>query len=260
MAKSNSDSGAARNNGNLQLLITELEGLGDAFVPGDPSFTLDILKAVHANSTAAATNLANVLAKYGPVIDDKVAVFEKGSKLLSRIVGALKTCKASPGTIEAAKVYVNKYRGTVKQAKSEDAAEEPPVNGELPVNGNGAPKPERSNRQTSYDFLIQHFEGLHQIVANESKYKPAAADLKVEFLADLLSQMRSSLKTSGEMKRSLSDAREAQWVLHDHPDTGLAPLAQLAKTQLLTDFGSRSLQYKRVSGLKFKVLRNGNGN
>ncbi|MEK7257131.1 MAG: hypothetical protein AAB316_20415 [Bacteroidota bacterium] len=260
MAKTNSDSGAARNNGNLQVLITELQGLGERYVPGDASFSVPALEAVLANTTAAATNLANVLAKYRPAIDAKEEVFARGNKLLSRIIGALKTGRASAGTLETAKSFVNKYRGSVKKAKQEDSVEPSGAAGEATANGNGEPKPERSNRQTSYDFLIQHFEGLYQTVANEPKFKPSPADLTLAALGDLLSQMREAVKSSGQAKSSLSNARQSHWTLHDHPETGLVSLAQLAKTQLLTDFGSRSVEYKRVSGLKFKLLRQENGN
>lgn len=260
MAKSNSDSGAARNNGNLQLLITELQGFGVRYVPADPAFSVAALETVLANATAAATNLANVLAKYRPAIDDKEAVFDRGNKLLSRIVGALKTSRASAGTLETAKSFVNKYRGSVKKARQEDSADATGANGEAPATGNGETKPERSNRQTSYDFLVQHFEGLFQTVANEPKYKPSPEDLKVDALANLLAQMRDAIKSSGQAKSSLSDARQVQWTLHDHVDTGLVVLAQLAKTQLLADFGSKSPEYKRVSGFKFKLLRQENGN
>lgn len=251
MAKKNSDTGAATNLNNFGTMITRLRGLGTKYDPGNDDLKLVNLQAVNDDGLAIASDYAAKEALYHPAIAAKQAIFETGGKLLSPIMAALKSGKASSVTIEMVKGYVDKYRGVVKKAKKED---------DSAMNGNGtgstdSTKSERSNRQTSYAFLIQHFERIYQTLLVEPKYAPKNNDaIKTPALKIVLDTMRATVTDADEAEDAFSAVRYQQTVRHNDPDSGICALGALVKASLIEDYGTSSQEYKAFTNLPFKKL------
>ncbi len=251
MAKKNSDTGAATNLNNFGTMITRLRGLGPKYDPGNDDLKLVNLQAVLDDGLVIASDYAAKEAIYSPAIAAKQQIFETGGKLLSPIVAALKTGKASIVTIETVKGYVDKYRGVVKKAKKEDDAA---MNGDDTASTDST-KGERSNRQTSYAFLVQHFERIYQTLLAEPKYAPKNNDaIKTPALKTVLDSMRANVTAADGAQDAFSTVRYQQTVRHNDPDTGICALAAMVKANLVEDYGVSSSEYKSVSYLPFKKL------
>lgn len=261
MAKKNSDSGASTNLSNFNSIITSVKGIGKDYDPANPDLLVVNLQTVADDALAVQKVYIIADAKYRPAVDSKQSTFEMAGKLFPPIISSLKTAKASAGTIERVKILVDKYRGSVKVAKKED---DTVTNGEgesTPTESNGEPKKERSNRQTSYPFLIQHFEGMYQILSNEPKYAPKKNDaIKLPTLSDTLNQMRSNMLAADEAEAEFSRSRTIQTKLHNDADKGIYALAALVKAAMVEDFGIKSAEYKAISGLAFKRLYDSTAN
>lgn len=247
MAKKD-DVGASTNLNNLNTMNVRLEGMGTDYAPDDELLSLANLQLKYTDGIALQKNYLRAKEEYATAVDEKQAIFEKAGKLLSPIINSMKRSKISSETIGRVKVLIDKYRGKVKSAKEEDKnTKEGGMTEEE--------KKERSNRQTSYAFLIQHFEGIYQILLLEPKYAPLNNDaIKLTSLATDLTTMRTKNTASEIALYNFDRLRNDQTKFHNDPETGIVALAALVKSTLIEDFTVNSTQYKAVSGLAFKKL------
>lgn len=251
MAKKKGDSGAATNIANLGTIITKVTGIGIKYDPGNDDLKIVNLQLVHDNAVVVQKDYSAKEASFHLAINTKQKTFGNAGKLLSPIMKSLLSNKASTYTIDRVRDFINKYRGVVKEAKKED---DEAVSGDN-ADSTGEGTPERSNRQTSYPFLIQHFEGIYQTLLLEPKYAPKNNEaIKLPALQLVLDSMRTNVKLADEAQDAFYRVRNQQTKLHNDPDTGIFALSGMVKSNLVEDFGISSPEYKSISSLPFKKL------
>jgi hypothetical protein len=83
-------------------------------------------------------------------------------------------------------------------------------------------------------------------------YTPNEADLKITALTTLLTDLRTKNTAVINANTSLSNTRIARNNALYKENTGLVDVAMDVKSYVKSVFGAGSLQFRQISGLKFK--------
>jgi hypothetical protein len=245
-----SEVGHAKNVANFEDLINRCTGFGISYNP-----SLNAIKI--ANMNTLRTNALNALAAsitagtaYVNAVDNRQIIFEPLQKMGTRIISALKACGASDAVIKDALSINRKIQG--KRAKPIKEVEniqiqaipnpnDPPV--EIPKNV--------SVSQLSFDSFIEHYSKLIDLLASVVLYNPNENELKVIGLNTLLTSMKTSNTAVITATTNYMNARMNRDNLIYAKNTGVVDVAQDSKDYVKSVFGTKSPQYKQVSGIRF---------
>ncbi len=233
------ETGHAKNVAHFYQLKTYAIGYG---APYSPSKTALKLPALETTYTAGADSLSNVIAKvslFNAATDDRVIAFAGLTKLATRIVNALDATDASKETVQNAKSFLTKIRGT-KISKPK-----------LPKDPNSPPPKTISSSQRSYDQLVQHYEGLMTVAINEPSYSPNESELQATKLQNYLTNLNTTNQAVAQADTVVTNARIARAQALYAEDTGLVDIAGEVKKYVKSLFGASSPEYKAISSLKF---------
>lgn len=243
---SKSETGHARNVANFATLITAVDALGATYNPSKTILTLNALKEL---KTASEEILAGVNAKFGvsnKAIADRETLFSNLSKLVTRVISALRASDAGPAVIASAGSLVKKLQGrrsSPSKATGDEASEE----------GGGAGK--ISSSQMGFDNRIQNFDRFIQFLSNIPEYNPNEEELKITALTDYCHALQETNAIAVEASTNLTNSRiERDRILYS-TGTGLVDVALGVKTYVKSIYGTTSPQYKQVSGLSFRNVK-----
>lgn len=240
------ETGHAINVANLHKAVQIAIGWGAKYQPSNPLISI-------VNMTAAATtadnSLDDVQTKTTPYRNATAAAddaFEPLSKLITRVVKAMKAQGVAASVIEDANTYARKIKGERATPKKKDDPSTPNVD---------ESKSSVSASQMSRTQRIEHFDSLNSVLASQPLYKPNEVDLKLATLTaystDLKAKTDAITTTFVPFSNSLSARDE---VLYTNDDS-VVNTGKLFKTYVDAAFGRASNEWNQVKGLTFKELR-----
>lgn len=245
---SNSETGHAKNVANFDTLISFVVGYGATYNPSKPSLKLPALQTL-ATSAKASINAVNAaLPAYSNAVAARETAFAPLSKLITRVLNALKATDTTQEVDESAKTLVRKIQGTrakVKATEEEIAA----------AKTEGEEIKEISSSQMSFDNRLDNFDKLIKLLASITLYAPNEADLKTTALTTLYNDLKTKNAAVIAATTPLSNARISRNDTLYKPNTGLVDIAFDTKTYIKSIYGATSPQYKQVSGLEFKAVK-----
>ena len=245
---SNSETGHAKNVANFDTLISFVVGYGATYNPSKPSLKLPALQTL-ATSAKASINAVNAaLPAYSNAVAARETAFAPLSKLITRVLNALKATDTTQEVDESAKTLVRKIQGTRASAK---ATEEEIAAAKT----EGEEIKEISSSQMSFDNRLDNFDKLIKLLASITLYAPNEADLKTTALTTLYNDLKAKNAAVIAATTPLSNARISRNDTLYKPNTGLVDIAFDTKTYIKSIYGATSPQYKQVSGLEFKAVK-----
>jgi hypothetical protein len=241
---STSETGHGKNIGNFESLITYCKGYGADYNPSEKSQTLTELQKKYTTCQASQTMVNSLIIPYSKAVDERSLVFKPLKPLTTRLINAFAACKVSPNTLDNAKTYAAKIKGSRINPN-----QKPPID---PENPNPESKNDgKSVSQVSFDNQINNFELLIETLKGEPKYKPNETDLQVTTLEAHLANMRLKNSAAISATEPLSTARINRNNDLYNETTGLVTLAQEVKSYVKSVYGATHPKYKQISGIKF---------
>ena len=230
---SNSETGHARNVGNLQTLVNHCTGLGPVYQPSQNRLKLAALNPQLAVCQAANTAVKDPLIAYNGKVSLRKKRYEPLDKLITRLLSIFLLTEALEQVKDFAKTIADKIRG--KKNKP------PAVPGQDP----------HSTSQQSFVMLADNFETFIGILDAEPTYAPAETELQVATLQTMLTSMNTLNNETDLAHQLLKGVRTTRNSALYAEGTGLVDTALDVKKYLKGAFGTSSPNYKAVSGLKF---------
>ena len=241
------ESGHAKNVANFETLISFCTGYGAKYNPINANIKLSALQEIHTKAQADMAALNATMPAYSQAVGIREAAFEPLSRLVTRLINAFAATGAPEQSIDNAKTVGRKLQG--RRAKS-ITAPKPTPEGTTPEE---TPKT-ISVSQMSFDNRIENLDRLIQILKAESAYKPNETELQVSALETLLTDLRAKNTAVINATTPLSNARITRnETLYIGPNN-LKQVALEVKVYVKSVFGSSSLQYKQISGIRFTKI------
>lgn len=251
-----SEIGHAKNVANFEDLINRCTGFGTSYNPSLNAIKIANMNTLRTTALAALASSVSAATAYINAVDNRQAIFDPLQRMATRIISALRACGASDAIVKDALSINRKIQGKrakpVKEVKSIQAqkAADPnlPIDPIVPVNVSVA--------QLSFDSFIEHYSKLIDFLASVTVYNPNETDLKVSGLNTLLSSMKTSNTAVITATTNYINARMNRDTVVYGKGTGVVDVALDVKDYVKSVFGTKSLQYKQVSSIKFTRKKN----
>jgi hypothetical protein len=236
---STSETGHAKNIANLNTLNNINAAFGAKYNPGNKVYSLTSMQALYNSCKTLQSDANTQKGIFEPFQNGRTAEFKDAQKLARRFRTAAKTCGAGTGFYADVNKIVTKILG-------ERAEKAKPTEGD--PSGTSA-------SQTSFDNMVNHWDGLAKMLAGEAKYTPNEADLTVAAAtakAAALDKANSEVASAAPLYNNAIIARNKGLYADE---TGLCTIAQGSKDYVRQVFGFSSPEFKQVSKLQFKVVK-----
>jgi hypothetical protein len=241
----NSETGHAKNVANFGILVSFCTGYGAEYNPSNSDIAIDALATIQTDSQNAVNTVNSALPAYNNAIAAREVSFKPLSKLITRVINALKA--ANPGTeiIDKAVTLVRKLQG--RRASSKLTEEE-----KQELIAQGKEVNEISSSQLSFDNRIDNLDKLINLLGSITEYNPNETELQVASLTALLEDLRTKNDAAIAATTPLSNARIARNNILYNNGAGLVDNALNVKAYVKSLYGASSPQYHQISGLEFK--------
>lgn len=243
-----SETGHAKNAANFDELTSFATGYGRPYNPSKISIQLPALQALSASAKGAISAVNATESAYKNAVAARETAFAPLSKLITRVMNALKATDTTEAIDNSAKTLVRKIQGARATAKKTE--EEKKV-----LAAEGKEVVEISSSQMSYDSRLDNFDKLITLLASIALYAPNEANLKVVALTTLCDDLKAKNSAVVNAATLLSNARITRNEILYKPDTGLVDTALAVKTYIKSLYGATSPQYKQVSKLEFRAVK-----
>lgn len=245
---STSETGHAKNVANFNDLISFVTGYGTDYNPSKAFIKLTALQTLSTSAKNALDAVNSALPEYSNAVAAREVAFAPLSKLITRVVNALKATDTTDQVDQNAITFARKIQGTratVKRKTGEKNAFE----------AAGKEVVEISSSQMSYDSRLDNFDKLIKLLASVTLYVPNEAELKVSALTALYNDLLAKNSAVVAASTPLSNARILRNEVLYKANTGLVDITLDTKTYIKSLYGATSPQYRQVSKLEFKSVR-----
>ena len=250
---STSETGHAKNLANFDALTTNVSNFGAIFNPSKAAIKVTALQTYATSCHNSLTGVNTAIAAYGNAVAAREIAYNPVSKLVTRIINALKATDVPEQVIENAKTFARKIQGSRASAKIKaNLASDPNAS----IEAIPAEPRQISASQMSYDSRLDNLEKLIKVLASNPLYAPNENDLKVETLTALYNNLLAKNTAVIAATVPLSNARIARNQILYNPQTGLVDIALETKTYVKSVFGATSPQYKQIAAIEFKNRKN----
>jgi hypothetical protein len=246
---STSETGHAKNAANFETLVSFCTGYGTTYNP-----SRDALKVANLQIllTAAKAAIADCKAKetaFDNATDARKEAFTTLKALGTKIVNALSVSGVADSVIEGARTINRKLQGQ----RANGSASSAPSPLEKAGDEASTPTPSvASSSQQSYDNLVEHLNGLIELVGSHTEYNPNETELKVATLQAYLGELRTANTNVLNANTAWSNSRISRDNTLYADTTGLVDIALDVKAYTKSVFGATSPQYAQISGIEFK--------
>ena len=243
---STSETGHAKNIANFQDLISFCEGYGATYNPTKESLKIPQLQALYQEAQNKLNEAKTQKSAFNNATNERRNAFSNLKPLSTKIVNAFAVSGADALAVSNAKSVNKKLQGSTSKKEAEPTAKTETTEVAKTI----------STSQQSYDRLIDHFANMIQVLEQNTVYAPNEEDLKVETLQTKLTELKNKNTNLINAYTSYSNAMIDRNQTLYNPLTGLTQTAKEVKQYIKSIFGATSPQYKQVSGLEFKVVKN----
>jgi hypothetical protein len=243
-----SETGHAKNLTNFDELVSFVSAYGTDYKPTKTSISLEALKKLSAETRNSISALNAVLPAYSNAVAAREVAFKPLSKLITRVMNALKAVDTSSQVDDNAKTLVRKIQGlraTAKRTEEEKNA--------LAAEGNKTK--EISSSQMSFDSRLENLDKLIKLLSSIPLYAPNEEDLKTSALTVMYTDLMSKNTAVVAAAIPVSNARIARNTVMYKADTGLVDTAAAVKAYIKSLFGAASPQHRQVSKLAIKTVK-----
>lgn len=244
---STTETGHAKNVANLDELISFATGYEKDYNPSKPTIKLEALKSLSGSAKKAIAAVNAALPAFSNAVAAREAAFAPLSKLVTRVLNALKATDTTIQVYESARTLVRKIQGrraTAKKSPDEIKA----------LSADGKEAVEISSSQMSYNSRLDNFDKLIKLLGSVSLYAPNEEDLKITSLTALHNDLNAKNIAVVNAAVPLSNARISRNNVLYKANTGLVDIAADTKTYIKSLYGATSPQFKQVSKLEFNTL------
>lgn len=248
-----SEIGHGKNVANFEDLINRCTGFGTSYNPSLNAIKIANMNTLRTNALTALSNSVSAGTAYMNAVDNRQAIFDPLQKLATRIISALRASGANDAIIKDALTINRKIQGKrakpVKEVEKTQAQRTVDPNNPIPIDPNVPVN--ISVSQLSFDSMIEHYSRLIDLLSTVTVYNPNEAELKVSGLNTLLTSMKTSNTAVITATTNYINARINRDNLIYGKSTGVVDVAMEAKSYVKSVFGTKSVQFKQVSAIKF---------
>ena len=238
------ETGHAKNVANFEKLITNITGFGTVYNPSKESIKLPALNTLLAASKEAINNVNSTEPAYKNAGNAREVAFEPLSKLITRVINALKASGSTAHVDESAMTLIRKLQGRRATPKMTEEEKNAAIAEGKEVN-------EISASQMSYDSRLDNFDKLIKLLASVPEYAPNETELTTGSLTTLYNDLSSKNTAVISATVPLNNARIARSKVLYAPLIGVVDISVDVKMYVKSVFGATSPQYKVISGLLF---------
>ncbi len=235
--KNMNETGHAVNVDHFLQLKTITLGFGATYAPGNPRIQQEALETLYTNGKTANDAVAAPLALWKDKVSARQLVMAPLSKLTTRVARALKASGAAEETIVQVGSVIRKIQGS--RSRTTETTKE------------GAEVRSISSSQLSITQRISNFRALLELLATIPSYVPSAADIKIQALQTLLTDMEAANGAVISAEVLLTAARQHRDTVLYAPATGLTDVAQAVKDEVAAIFGFGSPAHKELTRIRF---------
>jgi hypothetical protein len=241
---STSETGHAKNVANFETLISFCVGYGATYNPSRDALKVANLQTLLTDAKAVIVDCKAKETAFDNATDVRKESFSTLKALGTRIVNALSVSGVADSVVEGARTINRKLQG--QRANGSVTSE--PVSTE-----SATPAPSTtSSSQQSYDNLVEHFNGLIELVSSHTEYNPNETELKVATLQTYSTELRTANTNVQNANTEWSNSRISRDKTLYANNTGLVDIALDVKAYVKSVFNSTSPQYGQISGIEFK--------
>lgn len=245
---STSETGHAKNVANFDQLISSVAGYGTAYNPSKALLRLTALQTLSTDAKKAIELVNTAISAYTNAVAAREVAFAPLSKLVTRVVNALKATDTSTQVDDSVKSLARKIQGKRASAKRTDEEKKA-------LEAAGKEAVEISSSQMSFDSRLDNFDKLIKLLTGIELYAPNEEDLKVTSLVILLNDLKLKNSTVVAATTPLNNARIIRNDILYKANTGLVDIALDTKSYIKSIYGASSPSYKQVAKLKFKAVK-----
>ena len=236
-----SETGHVININNAKVLIDTCGSLGSAFNPSNADISILGLTSKWTLTDASHQAFTLGFNEAKNPINARQILYKPANKLVTRVMGYLKSTKASPEFVKNAKSLSDRFRGfgtNVMRLKD------------------GSPDPQYiSISHQSYVQKGDAFKQLVDLLNTEVNYDPNEDDLKIDALKTLSDDMKAANDGIGSILSGVNILRVARDKnLYEH-ENGLVDRSLACKEYVKGVFGATSAEFKLVNRIRFKNLK-----
>lgn len=244
---SNSETGHAKNVANFGILVSYCTGYGADYNPSNLDITVEALTALKTDSQLAVSKVNSAMPAFHKAKAERENAFNPFSKLITRVLNALKASDPSVSLVKNAITLVRKLQGRRATPKLTEEEKQELIAQGKEVNNISA-------SQLSFDNRINNLEKLINLLGSIPEYNPNETELQVASLTTLLEELRTKNNAVVTAKIPVSNARIARDNVLYSDGAGLVDKALNVKAYIKSIYGSSSPQFHQISGLEFKRI------
>jgi hypothetical protein len=230
-------------------LISFCTGYGATYNPSRDALKVAKLQTLLTAAKAAIADCKTNETAFDNATDARKESFATLKALGTRIVNALSVSGVADSVVEGARTINRKLQG--QRANGSATAEPVATGGTASTPTTPAPATASSSQQ-SYDNLVEHFNGLIELVSSHAEYNPNETELKVAALQTYLAELRTANTSVLNANTAWSNSRISRDNTLYADTTGLVDIALDVKAYVKSVFNSTSPQYGQISGIEFK--------
>ncbi len=242
---STSEGGHPRNVANFGKLISECTGYSAGYNPSNPDISLESMRTLLTGSQGTLDSLNSGIPAYNNAIAARELAFKPLSKLITRVINALKATSAPDEIISKVVTLVRKLQGRRASAKLTEEEKQELIAQGKEVN-------EISSSQLSFDNRLNNLDQFIKLLASIPEYSPNETELQVTTLTAMLEDLKQKNNAAVEAASPVNLARIARNDILYRENTGLVDVALSAKRYVKSVYGASSPEYRLISGLVFK--------
>lgn len=248
---STSETGHPKNVANFENLISFTVGYGVTYNPSKTNLKVIALQTQLASCKVNIASVTSTGVAFNNAVNSRMDAFFGIKKLSTRLLNALDSTNATTQTVKDLKTVNAKVQGS-KLTKADSGKAPIPIDPNTPVVDTAKTI---STSQQSYSSLIEHMATMITILSTEPTYIPNETELKVVTLNTLLTNLKNTNTGVINAYTTVSNSRIARDQSLYNTTNGLCEIAQEVKKYVKSVYGATSPQYKQISGIPFKVVK-----
>ncbi len=256
------ETGHAKNVANLQKLIEQVTTY-TAYNPSVDNLKIEVLNVLYQNALASLDNMKTKINANKNAIYIRQDLYVELKPKTTRVVNHLDILNLKEGTFAQVKSLNNLIQGKkiTKASKTDEVSETLQIleqNIDILASDKTKEKEEEREKKTistsrqSYTQIAENLSKLVQLVETIETYNPNVEDLKLvklqEYHTNLVNATQQVNQTEAELNTELIQRNK---ILYNQ-EIGLYTTAQNVKKYVKSVYGANSLEYTKVSKIKFK--------
>ncbi|MDA3614059.1 hypothetical protein [Polluticaenibacter yanchengensis] len=237
-----SETGHAKNVGNLAILISFCNGYGSVYNPSNVELTIAKLDVLLTLAKDCLLETKRAKASFDNATNARQIAFKALKPLGTKIVNAFASSGAGASGIADATGINRKIQGGRASGRTKATNQEVTARRTI------------STSQQSYDSLIDHFTKLLETVSQDAHYNPNEPELKLTTLQATLANLMILNTGVTDALTNLSNRRIRRDDVLYSPIWGVIKRASEVKKYVKSIFGAVSPQFQQLSSLKFKNI------